>query len=211
MMQSIRYPLILQRAATVLATVTLTLTAIAAFSGILIAFYYQPAAGAAHNSLRDIATHIPSGDLVLSLHNIAGNLLIGIALIQMVVMFLGRRYSPSWLAAWVSGILMVLTAIALSWTAMVLGWDQEGYWRFRIELSIIESVPLMGSFLRSLLTGGDAVSTTTVQHLYTVHSYLLSTVAVGLAIAHLVALYRSTRQAAVLELSEQPLNLDTAT
>lgn len=192
-MQALPYPLILRRSATILAVITLTLTLAAAFTGVLLAFYYEPAAGRAFNSLKTIATEVPNGELILSLHNIAGNWLIGIALIEMVVMFLGRRFNPSWLTAWISGIFLILTGIGLGWTAMLLGWSQEGYWRFRIELGSIEAIPVIGELLRNILTGGGSVNTTTVEHLYTIHSYLLSVGAVVLAIVHLASLIYASR------------------
>jgi len=64
-----------------------------------------------------------NGLLIHSIHDHAGNLLIAIALIQIVVMFLGRQFRTSWLTAWISGILLALTAIGLSWTAMILDWS----------------------------------------------------------------------------------------
>ncbi|MBW4418914.1 MAG: cytochrome b N-terminal domain-containing protein [Myxacorys californica WJT36-NPBG1] len=177
----------LRRLSTILAVTILTLTLIGVTSGILLAFYYQPSAGGAYSSLKDIDQTIPYGWLVHTMHNISGNLLIVLALVQIVVMFLGERFRRSWLVAWISGIFLTLSAIGLSWTAMILSWDQLGFWRFRIELGTIEALPLIGPQLRDALTGG-AVSTITVEHLYTLHSYLISVGATGLAIVHLIGL-----------------------
>ncbi len=186
-MQSLPIPLLLRRSATVLAVITLTLTLIAGITGVLLAFYYEPAAGRAYNSLQAIGNEVQNGQLVLSVHNLAGHSLIGVALIEIVVMFLGRRFTRSWLTSWISGILLALNAIGLGWTAMILGWNQLGYWRFRIELGTIEAIPFLGGTLRDILVGGGSVNTTTVQHLYTIHSYLLSVGAVLLAIVHLAS------------------------
>jgi cytochrome b6 len=179
------YAFLLRRLATILAVVILTLTLIAAFTGILLAFYYEPTAGGAYNSLKVIATQISNGWLVQRLHNIAGNGIIAVSLVEIVVMFLGERFCRNWLTAWISGILLTLTAIALGWSAMLLDWTQLGYWRFTIELGSIEAIPLIGSPLREIITGGGAINTLTVQHLYTLHSYVLSGGALILAIIHL--------------------------
>jgi len=127
-----------------------------------LAFYYEPTAGGAYNSLKTIATAIPNGWLVQRLHNIAGNGVIAVSLVEIVVMFLGERFRRSWLTAWISGILFTLTAIALGWSAMLLDWTQLGYWRFKIELGTIEAIPLIGSQLREIITGGGAVNTLTL-------------------------------------------------
>jgi cytochrome b6 len=187
-MKTLTYRFALQRTATILAVTTLSLVLLAGLTGILLAYYYTPTAGGAFESLKQITASVPSGSLIRSLHGLAGNGLIIVALLQLVVLFLGRQFRASWLTAWISGIFYTLVAIALSWTAIILDWDQVGYWRFKIELQTVEALPLVGSTLRDILTGGNGVNTTTVEHLYTLHSYVLSGVALVLAIAHLGSL-----------------------
>ena len=186
-LQAERHCYILQRTATLLAMAELTLCGIAAVTGILLAFYYQPTALGAYESLTTIVNEVSNGSLILSLHNLAGNSLIALALVQIIIMFLGRRFLLSWLTAWISGICLTLAAIGLSWTAIVLSWEQTSFWRFKIELNIVASIPLVGSFLRNVLSGGNGINSTTLQHMYALHSYVLATVAIFLSITHLTA------------------------
>ena len=188
------YDFRLRRTATILSVAIVTLSAIAAITGVLLSFYYEPAAGGAYQSLKWIDTEVTNGLLIHTIHDRAGTLLIGVSLIQMVVMFLGRQFRSSWLVAWVSGIFLILNAIGLAWTAIILDWSQEGYWRFRIELSTIEAIPLIGSTLRNVLVGGGALNTTTVEHLYTIHSYLLSAGAIFLLIVHLGSILKQEKE-----------------
>jgi quinol-cytochrome oxidoreductase complex cytochrome b subunit len=183
-----QYHYILQRTATLLAVIELTICAIAAFTGILLAFYYQPTALGAYKSLTMIVNEVTNGSLILSLHNLAGHGLIVVGLIQIVVMFLGRQFLLSWLTAWISGICLALTAISLSWTAIILNWEQTSFWRLKIELSIVESIPLVGSNLREILSGGNSISSITLQHMYALHSHILVIAAIFCSIAHLTAL-----------------------
>lgn len=187
-MRLVPYRYILQRTATLLAVAELTLCAIAAFTGILLAFYYQPTALGAYKSLSMIVNEVTNGSLILSLHNLAGHSLIVLALVQIVVMFLGRQFLLSWLTAWISSICLALTAIGLSWTAIILNWEQTSFWRFKIELGIVASIPLVGSNLRDLLSGGDGINSITLQHMYALHSYILIIVAIFFSITHLTAL-----------------------
>lgn len=187
-MNSIQYQFRWRRIATILSIAIFTLVLIAAISGIAIAFYYEPAAGDAYQSLFAIKETFPNGWLILGLHNWAGNGIIAVALIQIIVMFLGRQFQRSWLTAWISGIFLTLSTIALGWTAMILGWNQLGYWRLKVELGTIATIPFIGETLRDFLTGGGGVNTTTILHFYTVHSYVLSVVAITLSLIHLLAL-----------------------
>ncbi|MEH1895055.1 MAG: cytochrome b N-terminal domain-containing protein [Nostoc sp.] len=187
-MQSTQFDKIMRRIATILSVVIVALCLIYVSTGVLLSFYYEPTAGGAYNSLKMINTQVPYGWLFWRAHEVAGNAVIAIALIQIVVMFLGRQFRKSWLTAWVSGILLTLSAIGLDWTAMILDWTQEGYWRFNIELGTIEAIPFIGGQLRDILTGGGAINTVTVEHLYTIHSYLILVATLILAIVHLAAL-----------------------
>ena len=124
----------LQRLSTVLAVAILTLVLTASVSGLLLAVYYEPSAGAAATSLKRIGTEVPFGWLVLTVHHLAGNGFLIVALVQIIVMFFGEQFRPSWIVGWVSGILLTLNAVGLGWTSMLLDWSQQGFWRFRIEL-----------------------------------------------------------------------------
>ena len=184
----------LQRVATLLAVIELTLCGIAALTGVMLAFYYQPTAVGAHTSLQMIANHVANGTLILSLHHVAGNGLIVFALLQIVVMFLGRELLLSWFMAWMSGIVLALTAMGLSWTAVVLAWEQTGFWRLKIELNILGSLPWVGPTLQDVLSGGSGISSFTLQHMYMFHSYVLAIAAVLLSITHLAALIFQEQQ-----------------
>lgn len=193
-MNSSKRSFLLRRTATILSIAIVTLAIIAAITGILISFYYQPAAGDAYGSLGRVNATIPYGWLVYSLHNLAGNGIIVLSLVQIVVMFLGRQFKSSWLTAWISGVLLTLTTIGLGWTAMILGWNQIGYWRLKVELGIIKSIPFIGGDIRNFLTGGSGINTTTIVHFYTIHSYVLSVAAIALSIVHLIALLIQNRE-----------------
>ena len=208
-----RYIYIFQRTATLIAVAELTLCAIAGLTGILLAFYYQPGALKAHESLTNIVNQVNYGSLILSLHNLAGNSLIGLTLIQIVIMFLGRQFLLPWLAAWISGICFTLTTIGLSWTAIVLNWEQTSFWRLKIELSIVASIPLVGANLQKILLGGNGINSVTLQHMYALHSYVLAIIAVFISVTHLVALiYQEqnwkpkSKQFALMQLYNKPVD-----
>jgi cytochrome b6 len=185
---------VLRRTTTFVAVAIVTLVALSALSGALLAVYYQPAAGEAYRAISRINNEVPFGNLIRGIHDYAGNFVIALGLVQMVLMFVSRQFRQSWLTMWLSGILVILAGIALGWTAMVLGWTQDGFWRLSIELNIIESIPVAGAVVRSLLTGGGGISTDTLQRMYALHSYILSAGAITLAAVHLWGALRQDRE-----------------
>ncbi|BAZ37971.1 cytochrome b/b6 domain-containing protein [Calothrix sp. NIES-4101] len=208
-MQTTQFDITLRRITTLLSVAIITLVLIGATTGVLISFYYEPAAGKAYESLVKISTEVSYGWLFLEAHHIAGNGVVAVGLIQIVLMFLNRQFRRSWLIAWVSGILFTLSAIGLGWTAMILDWSQEGYWRFNLELGTIGSIPLIGHQLRDILTGGGGIDSVTVQHLYTIHSYVISVIALVLAIVHLVSVLwqeKQTEQEIIVNELRSPVN-----
>lgn len=213
-MKTMAYRFDLRRIATLLSVVTLALVLLAGITGILLAFYYDPTAGGAYESLRFIHKAVSSGAIVRSLHNIAGNGLIIVAFLQILVLFLGRQLRTSWYAAWISAFALSATAVALGWTAILLDWSQISYWRVKVELGILQSLPVVGSLLHQFFTGGNGISSLTVQHMYTLHSYVFAAVAVVLAIVHLGSLlYQEWQQAhqpldSTMSQSEAALNTD---
>ncbi|MEB3281873.1 MAG: cytochrome b N-terminal domain-containing protein [Lyngbya sp.] len=200
---------ILRRTSTILAVSILTLTLVSALTGLLVAINYQPIAGGAYESLQHITQQVEFGWLVQGLHKYAGNFVIALGLIQLVVMFLGRQFRRSWLTGWISGIFLILAAIGLDWTAIGLAWTQEGFWRLKIELGTIEAIPFIGSTLREIVTGGGGISTSTLLRLYTLHSYVLSVGAIGLAIAHLVGILWQDRQEQQAQEEQRKLKVET--
>jgi cytochrome b6 len=193
---------LLQRLATLLAVVALTLVLLAGITGVLLAFYYEPTAQAANASLRLIDQSVPAGNLVHSLHDLAGNGIILVALLQIFVMFFGRVLQPGWFVAWLTGGFLALSAIGLGWTAMILDWDQIGYWRLKVETGILGDLPVIGPIIHDVFLGGDGITSTTVAHMYTIHSYLLSLAAVVLSVVHLAALIYQERQSTLAKLAE---------
>lgn len=178
---------ILRRVATILSVAILTLCLMAGTTGTLLSFYYEPTAAGAHASLEFITNDVHHGWLIRTVHDIAGNVVVVLGLIQLVVLFFSRRLQPAWVTAWVSGFILTLSAIGLGWTAMILDWSQIGYWRLKVELGTISALPVIGNQIQTLLTGGS-FGNMTVQRMYTLHSYVLAIVALTLAAIHLISL-----------------------
>lgn len=195
--------------ATFNASILASLCAIAAISGLLIAMHYEPTAERAYASLRAIARSVAGGSWMLALHDVTGNGLILTSLLQLILMFLCRQANRLWTWVWFGTIGLALVAIALSWSATVLDWTQESYWRFAIALQAVEAIPAVGATLKSLLVGGSAVSTTTLTRMYALHGYALTALGLGAAIAHLTGVYR-LRYEAMLDALNDESDVDTS-
>ena len=80
--QETQFDTVMRRTATILSVVIITFSLVAASTGILLSIYYEAASGRAYQSLATITEQIQYGWLFRKTHEIAGNGIIVIALIQ---------------------------------------------------------------------------------------------------------------------------------
>ncbi len=189
-----RYRFALWRSTTLLSIAILTLAIVAALSGMIMGFNYQPTSMGAHESLVKIATQLSSGNLILSLHHWAGEAIIIAGLIQIMLRVFSRESRASWFVGWVSGFAVTAISMALGWTAMILAWDQLGFWRLKVEVSTLGSLPIIGTLINLVLLDDGSINTAALTHFYAIHSYVLPGLAIALAVVHLGSLYRHEQQ-----------------
>jgi len=158
-------------------------------TGIMLAFYYQPTAAAAYDSVRYITTEVNYGWYFRSLHKWSGTLMIAAVILhQTRVYFTGAFRSPRELN-WVVGMFLLLCTLGLGFTGYSLVFEQLSYWGATVGANLCDEVPLVGHTLKQLLLGGDVYSVRTLPRFYVLHAAILPGTIVGLLIVH-IALIR---------------------
>lgn len=76
--------------------------------------------------------------------------------------------------------------LGLGFTGYLLPWDNTAYFATKVGLEIANSVPLIGPYLKTLLTGGDIVGATTLSRFFAIHVFFLPGALLGLLGAHFV-------------------------
>ena len=158
-------------------------------TGILLAFYYQPAPQTAYESIAYITEQAPYGWYLRSIHKWAATLMIAAVILhQMRVYFTGAYRRPREVN-WVIGMGLLLMTLLTGFTGYSLAFEQLSYWGATVAANISDAVPVVSGFFRKLLLAGDGYNDHTLSRFYILHAAVLPA-AITLSIAIHIAFIR---------------------
>ena len=154
-------------------------------TGILLAFYYQPAPETAYDSVRRITHEIDYGWFLRSMHKWGATLMIAaIVLHQMRVYFTGGYRKPRELN-WMIGMCLLMCTLLIGFTGYSLVFEQLSYWGATVAANISDTVPVVGSLLKRLLLAGDNYNENTLPRFFVLHAAVLPGTMILLLIVHI--------------------------
>jgi cytochrome b6 len=162
---------------------TLFLFMVQVITGILLLFYYRPSAEEAYESVQFLMAEVEFGWLIRSIHAWSANLMIFTLFLHLFSTMLLKAYRRPREVTWFSGVGLMGLALAFGFTGYLLPWNELALFATRVGTEIPGVLPIVGSFLRKLLRGGDDVTGATLTRFYGIHVAvlpLLSTVILGL-------------------------------
>jgi len=152
---------------------TLFLFVIQVTTGILLLLYYRPSAEEAYESIQFLMTEVEFGWLVRSIHSWAANLMVFTLFVHLFSVLLLKAYRRPREVTWLSGMGLLGLALTFGFTGYLLPWNELAYFATRVGTEIPGAIPLVGSFLRRLLRGGDDVTGATLTRFYGIHVAIL--------------------------------------
>jgi len=154
-------------------------------TGILLAFYYQPAPETAYESVFRITNGVAFGWCFRSLHKWAATgMVAAVILHQMRVYFTGAYRKPRELN-WMIGMCLLLTTLLIRFTGYSLVYEQLSYWGATVGANIADTVPLFGGFAKKMLLAGDVYNCNTLPRFYVLHTAVLPATLVLLIATHI--------------------------
>jgi ubiquinol-cytochrome c reductase cytochrome b subunit len=91
---------------------------------------------------------------------------------------------------WIAGVFLLLCTLGMAFTGQVLRWDQDAYWGLGIGVAMIARMPLVGSPLVHLLTGGPIIAAETLSRFFTLHVFVIPALLLALVGVHLLMVLR---------------------
>jgi quinol-cytochrome oxidoreductase complex cytochrome b subunit len=141
-----------------------------AATGILLLFAYEPAPGAAYESIIALRDEVFFGPLVRTIHYWSANLLVIFIVLHLLRVYLtGGYYAPRQFN-WVIGLALLFCVLLSSLSGYLLPWDQLSYWATTIVLGMIGYVPLVGEALAGAMRGGEHVGAATLVRFHAFHT-----------------------------------------
>jgi quinol-cytochrome oxidoreductase complex cytochrome b subunit len=163
---------------------SLVLVLVLVLTGALLRFAYEPAPGAAYESIVRLQDGLLFGSLVRSIHYWSANFLILVVVLHLLRTYFTGAYHPPRQFNWVIGLALLLCVIASNFTGYLLPWDQLSYWAITISTGMLEYVPLAGDWLRRLARGGAEIGQPTLTTFYTLHTTVVPVLILTLMAFH---------------------------
>jgi cytochrome b6 len=117
------------------------------------------------------------GWLIRSIHSWASNLMIFTLFVHLFSVLLLKAYRPPREITWLSGMGLLGIATGFGFTGYLLPWNELAYFATKVGTEITGILPVVGSFLRRLLRGGDEVTGATLTRFYGIHVAVLPALA----------------------------------
>ncbi len=133
-------------------------------------FYYVPSPDEAFVSVQHITNDIPFGWFFQKLHSLSATVLIVLVILHMLRVFWHGAFKNPRELHWISGILLLLFTLAMSFTGYLLPWSQLSYWASTVGTEITRSTPSTGDSLVKLIRGTENISSITLKRFYAIHT-----------------------------------------
>ena len=152
---------------------TLFLFVVQVCTGILLLFYYRPSPDSAYESIQFLMSEVQFGWLIRSIHAWSANLMIFTAFLHLFSVWLTRAYRAPREVTWLSGVVLIGIVLGFGFTGYLLPWNELSYFATRVGTRIVGVVPVVGSFLLTVLRGGEDVTGATLTRFYAIHVAVL--------------------------------------
>lgn len=154
-------------------------------TGILLAFYYQPAPETAYESVRYITQNATFGWYIRSLHKWAATLMIAAVILHQLRVFFTAAYRRPRELNWVIGMCLLMCSLLMGFTGYSLVFEQLSFWGATVAANISDAVPVIGGFAKQMLLGGDNYNERTLSRFYILHAAILPGTMMILIVIHI--------------------------
>lgn len=165
-------------------------------SGIFLAVFYKPDASLnaqgipiAFASIEFIMREVRWGWLLRYLHSAGASAFFIIIYLHLFRGLLYGSYRKPRELVWISGIIMLAILMLAGFSGNVLPWGQMSFWSAGVLTGLIESIPLVGDLLASMLRGGEVVGEATLGRFFVIHVMLVPLGVVIMLLMHLISLH----------------------
>jgi ubiquinol-cytochrome c reductase cytochrome b subunit len=147
-------------------------------TGVILMFYYIPFPDQAYESILEIESNVFFGELLRDLHRLGAEGMVIFSWLHLFRTYFTGSYKGPRSFTWLTGVLLLILTLGLSFTGYLLPWDQLAYWAVTVGSSITEDAPLIGPQLNILLRGAPDIGTGGLLRFYLGHVILLPLLAI---------------------------------
>ena len=179
-------------------------------TGLILMVFYIPSQDQAYQSMVKIISEVPFGQLMRDVHRIGAEVMVIVVALHMLRVYLTGSFKHPRQFTWVTGVVLLILTLGLSYSGYLLPWDQLAYWAVTIGTSMAKSAPpkeFMGYISNLLLRGGDTIGQNGLLRFYLGHVILLPLLAIIFISVHY---YRVSRLHGISLPASEEESLDPA-
>jgi len=155
-------------------------------TGILLAFYYQPAPSTAYESVRYITEEATFGWYIRSMHKWAATFMIAAVILHQMRVYFTAAYRRPREINWMIGMALLLCTLLTGFTGYSLVFEQLSYWGATVAANISDAVPVLGKLGKEFLLAGESYNDRTLSRFYILHAAVLPTTMILLIGVHVM-------------------------
>lgn len=142
-----------------------------AITGIFLMVFYTPSTTQAYQNMLNLLSNVPLGQMMRDLHRLGAEAMVIIVALHMLRTFWTASYKKPRQFTWLTGVLLLIFTLGLSYTGYLLPWDQLAYWAVTIGASMAEAAPppVVGQFVNILLKGAPDLGQAGLLRFYLLH------------------------------------------
>lgn len=145
-------------------------------TGIFLMVFYTPAPDIAYSDIWNILGNVPLGYLMRELHRFGAEVMVAVVALHMLRTFITGSYKKPRQFTWVTGMILLVLTLVLSFSGYLLPWDQLAYWAVTVAVSAAEASPgpeFVGKNINLLLRGAPTIGAGGLLRFYLLHVLLL--------------------------------------
>jgi quinol-cytochrome oxidoreductase complex cytochrome b subunit len=147
-------------------------------TGVILMVYYTPSPDVAYYDMLTILSNVNFGKFLRDLHRWGAELMVAFVTLHMIRVYFTGAYKHPRQFTWLTGVVLLLVTLFLSFSGYLLPWDQLAFWAVTIGTSMAEAAPLIGYQTNLILRGSQDIGAGGLLRFYLLHVLLLPLVAI---------------------------------
>lgn len=141
-------------------------------TGIFLMIFYTPSPEKAYADIWNIMGNVPLGQLMRALHRFGAEVMVVVVALHMLRTFVTGSYKHPRQFTWLTGMILLVLTLVLSFSGYLLPWDQLAYWAVTVAVSAAEATPgpeVLGRNINLLLRGAPVIGAGGLLRFYLLH------------------------------------------
>ena len=179
-------------------------------TGIILMIFYTPSPLQAYSNMWNILANVPLGQLMRNMHRLGAEVMVLVVALHMLRTFITGSYKKPRQFTWVTGMILLVLTLMLSFSGYLLPWDQLAYWALTVFLSGAEAAPApaaVNSNILLILQGAPSLGAGGLLRWYLLHVLLMPLL---LAVFFFVHYYKVVLHGMSLPPGREAIGEDTA-